>query len=173
MATTYTLISSVTVGAGGAADITFSSIPQTYTDLVLKLSTRGTAADDRRQLLISYNGSTSSFTGIRLYGEDNITDSDSLSGASGYSIGITNAANSTASTFGNAEIYIPNYSGSNNKSSSTDSVFEQNSSTRYDLWMTATLWSNSSAITSIAITISSGSNIAQYSTAYLYGISNA
>ena len=40
MATTYTLISSVTVGSGGAASIEFTSIPSTYTDLVLKLSAR-------------------------------------------------------------------------------------------------------------------------------------
>jgi hypothetical protein len=43
MATTYTLInSSVTVGSGGAADIEFTSIPATYTDLLLVLSGRGT-----------------------------------------------------------------------------------------------------------------------------------
>ena len=36
MATTYTLISSVTVGSGGAANIEFTSIPSTYTDLLLK-----------------------------------------------------------------------------------------------------------------------------------------
>ena len=37
MANTYVLISSSTVGSGGAASIDFSSIPATYTDLVLKL----------------------------------------------------------------------------------------------------------------------------------------
>jgi hypothetical protein len=39
MANTYTLIaSSVTVGSGGAANIEFTSIPATYTDLVSALS---------------------------------------------------------------------------------------------------------------------------------------
>jgi hypothetical protein len=37
MATTYEIISSVTVGSGGAADIEFTSIPATYTDLVIFL----------------------------------------------------------------------------------------------------------------------------------------
>ena len=40
MATTYTLISSVTVGSGGAASIEFTSIPADYTDLLLKVSMR-------------------------------------------------------------------------------------------------------------------------------------
>ena len=40
MADTYTLISSVTVGAGGASSIDFTSIPATYTDLLVKFSLR-------------------------------------------------------------------------------------------------------------------------------------
>jgi hypothetical protein len=44
MATTYTLISSVTVGGGGTSTITLSSIPSTYTDLALLLCGRTTRA---------------------------------------------------------------------------------------------------------------------------------
>ena len=43
MAGTYKLIGSVTVGAGGAANIDFTSIPSTYTDLAIKVSYRSTA----------------------------------------------------------------------------------------------------------------------------------
>ena len=35
---TYTLIASNTVGSGGTASIEFNSIPQTYTDLLIKIS---------------------------------------------------------------------------------------------------------------------------------------
>ncbi len=173
MADTFTLISSVTVGSGGASSISFTSIPGTYTDLCLKLSTRsddGTAS--RRQLKVAYNGSTSDFTGRRLYGEDGGTGSDSLSGSTGNSFGITDGDASTANTFGSAEIYIPNYAGSSYKSSSTDSVIENNSSTTYDNWLTANLWSQTAAITSITVTLTGG-NFKQYSTAYLYGIKNS
>jgi hypothetical protein len=57
MATTYKLISSVTVGSGGATTMTFSSIPQTYTDLLLKISSRNTTggADNHR---VTFNGNT-------------------------------------------------------------------------------------------------------------------
>ena len=37
MANTYTLIASLTVGSGGAANIEFTSIPATYTDLLPEL----------------------------------------------------------------------------------------------------------------------------------------
>jgi hypothetical protein len=40
MATTYEIIASVTVGSGGAANIEFTSIPATYTDLVVLFSAR-------------------------------------------------------------------------------------------------------------------------------------
>ena len=37
---TFTKIETITVGSGGAASVTFSSIPQTFTDLVMKISSR-------------------------------------------------------------------------------------------------------------------------------------
>jgi hypothetical protein len=79
---------------------------------------------------------------------------------------------STASTFSNAELYIPNYAGSNNKSSSVDGVSENNA-TASNMALTANLWSDTAAITSIKLTPAGGGNFVQYSTAYLYGISNA
>jgi hypothetical protein len=69
-------------------------------------------------------------------------------------------------------IYLPNYAGSNNKSLSLDSAFENNSSTAY-LNMVAGLWSSSAAITSLKVYPASASNFAQYSTAYLYGVKNS
>ena len=171
MATTYEAIATVTVGSGGAASIDFTSIPGTYTDLLLKLSTRSTDASARRQLFVKYNDSSSNYTGRRLYGEDDGVGSDTLSGNTGYSFGVTCGDTATANTFGSAEVYIPNYAGSNNKSSSTDSVIENNSSATYDNWLTANLWSDSSAITKISVTLSAG-NFKQYSTATLYGIKN-
>ena len=39
---TMTKLATVTVGSGGSSTITFSNIPQNYTDLVVKASLRGT-----------------------------------------------------------------------------------------------------------------------------------
>jgi len=81
------------------------------------------------------------------------------------------ASGTTASTFGNAEIYLPNYAGNTNKSASIDMVSEQNATSTY-MGLVAPLWSNTAAITSITLTGASG-NLAQYSTATLYGIKKA
>jgi hypothetical protein len=168
MATTYTLISSVTVGSGGAATIGFTSIPSTYTDLVLKTSLRTDRALEIDAILFTLNASTSNFTGRRLFGDGSSVTSDTVTRI----ILIANAATSTSTTFSNNEIYIPNYAGSTNKSYSIDGVAENNATfARADL--TAGLWSDTSAITSITLTPNIGPNFIQYSTAYLYGISNA
>jgi hypothetical protein len=169
MATTYNLISSVTVGSGGAANIEFTSIPNTYTDLCLKLSGRSNRSQTTEYLSINLNSSASNFTGKYLEG----TGASVYSGTdnTGY-IGSIPAATATSSTFGSFEIYIPNYAGSNYKSISSDSVSENNNSLAYSD-LIAVLWSQTAAITSVKLVTNNASNFVQYSTAYLYGISNA
>jgi hypothetical protein len=50
----YEAIATVEVGSGGAADIEFTSIPATYTDLVVKLSVRtGFAGDTNDDMLLN------------------------------------------------------------------------------------------------------------------------
>lgn len=164
MANTYTLISSSTVGAGGAATITFSSIPSTYTDLLVKVSARTTYATNADLGYIRFNSSTTGYSIKRLQGNGSIAYS-----AGGTEILFRNTgASDTASTFGNSELYIPNYTSSANKSVSVDSVSENNGTTAEAL-LGAGLWSNTAAITQITLYPNNG-NWAQYSTAYLYGI---
>lgn len=172
MATTYTLISSVTVGSGGAANIEFTSIPNTYTDLLLKVSLRSATNDTDEWTTLTFNGTSSGYSQRVLGGNGTAAFSISSSGAEWNYTGEMNAANSTASTFNNTDIYIPNYAGSNNKSISVDSVMEQNA-TKGIASLGAGLLSNSAAITSIRIKPNTTANLVQYSTAYLYGISNA
>ena len=167
MANTYTLISSVTVGSGGAATIGFTSIPATYTDLLVKLSGRNTGAGD--YFTVNFNSSSSNFSARQIFG--NAATVYSFTQTTAAEAGMLNNSSTTASTFNNAEMYIPNYLSSNYKSFSLDSVTENNATTAYAL-LSAGLWSNTAAITSITLT-PSANNFAQYSTAYLYGISNA
>jgi hypothetical protein len=166
MANTYQLIETVTVGSGGAASIAFASIPQTYKDLILLTSVRSTSTG--LGLIVQYNGVTTGYTAKYLEGTGSATGSGTIS--------INQAGNSvssayTASVFANNSLYIPNYTGSTFKSSSSDAVTENNATINYsDLY--ANLWSNTAAITSIALTVSVGS-FAQYSSASLYGIKNS
>jgi hypothetical protein len=168
MPNTFTKIASVTVGSGGTATIDFTSIPATYTDLVLKTSTR--FADTTVDAKISINGSTTTFTRRHIQG--NGTAVSSGTGSDGW-IGSTDGSGQTASTFGNNEVYFPNYAGSTNKSYSVDTVSENNASDA-KATLLAGLWSTTSAITSISVSALSGSaNFVQYTTATLYGIKNS
>jgi hypothetical protein len=174
MANTYTLISSVTVGSGGSTSIAFSSIPSTYTDLMLILSLRQdqTAANDGQIPAIALNGSSSSFTSRTTRGTG--------SAASAFSSTIniltygSDPSDFTASVFANAQVYFPNYTSSSNKSFTLDGVTENNATSAQAAFQ-ASLWSNTAAITSITLTpfIGGSAKFVQYSTAYLYGISNA
>ena len=169
MALTYVALASVTVGSGGANSIQFTSIPQTYTDLCILLSARDDRSLVSNSALISFNSSTSNFAGRVLY-TDGYTNVGSFNSIPRWS-GSYTATNSTASTFGNGYIYIPNYAGSINKSFSTDGVGENNGLESY-LSISSSSWSDTSAITSITLTPYLATNFQQYSTAYLYGIKN-
>jgi len=172
MANTYFKIASVTVGAGGAASMTFSGIPQTgYTDLKIVVSARGNNGSDVfTTLAITFNGTTTGYSEILLYGNGTNALSATQS-ASAFNYAWMNGPNSTASIFNNAEMYIPNYTSSNQKSVSIDSVQETNATTAIAS-LDAALWANTAAITSIGIAPSAG-NFVQYSTATLYGISKS
>lgn len=168
MAVTYKKIASVTVGSGGAATMAFTNIPQTYTDLVLKVSARQGSAGTLVQL--TFNGSATSYSNKRLYGTGSAAASDS-NDTTFVSNTMNNDGSFTASTFGNGEFYIPNYTGSTNKSVSVDGVTENNSTTALSM-LTASLWSDTAAITSITLTAQIP-NFVEHSTATLYGISNS
>jgi hypothetical protein len=164
MANTYEAIATVTVGSGGAANIEFTSIPGTYTDLAVKLSGRSTTSD--ADMYISYNSNTSNYSRRVLRG--NGSAASSTSGSDRY-IGTIDSSGETASTFANWEIYVPNYAGSNNKSYSIDSVYENNATQAFQ-YLVSGLWSDTSAITSIKLEFIAAGTFAQYSTATLYGI---
>jgi hypothetical protein len=171
---TFTQIgTAVVVGSGGQAAIEFTSIPNTYTDLVVKLSLRGASSLATMQIYMTFNNSTSGFSARQIYGDGSSATSATLSN-SGAAISIINMNTnaSTSNTFSSTDIYIPNYAGSINKSVSADSSTENNAQGALT-GLTAGLWSNTAAITSIKFTNQDAVNFVQHSTAYLYGVSNA
>jgi len=176
---TFTLIASSTVGSGGAASIDFTSIPGTYTDLVLKISARSDRPDYFTNFTnIRFNGSTTGYSYRNLVAQAANSPISQNSSSLGYAyLGYTNQTNNNANTFSNLEVYIPNYAGSTNKSFSSDSVMEANDTTNNNMGFFASLWSNTAAITSIKLAAGNANfsdyNFLQYSTAYLYGIKNS
>jgi hypothetical protein len=158
------LIESKTLGTAQAS-IEFTSIPSTFTDLVVLASLRP-ATGGIGYGLIALNGSTANFSGRTLEGNGSAASSNSFSvgrimvaGDSGY----------TANTFGNGLIYIPNYTSSNAKSLSSDWVTENNATGSYQN-IFATLWNNTAAITSLSLSPAAAVNWAVGSTVSLYGV---
>jgi hypothetical protein len=172
MANTFVALATVTVGSGGAANIEFTSIPATYTDLLVKFSLRTPGTGNYANNRFSFNSSTTSYSSKLLYGVGSAAGSISNSVTNAIDFSAYSVENgATSNTFSNGELYLPNYAGSNNKSVSIDTVGENNS-TETITALTAGLWTNTSAITSIKITAGQ-STFNQYSTATLYGIKNS
>ena len=162
------LIESKTLGAD-AASIEFTSIPQTFTDLVVLYSLRGDNANFQG-LQVYFNGANSNLTSRYLLGDG--SGASSAAPAYGFA-GSISGTDSTTNTFGSGMIYIPNYTGSTNKSFSVDNVTENNTATSFQS-IAAGLWSQTAAINSITFfgrTDGGGSNnLITGSTVSLYGI---
>ena len=161
---TMTHIETVTVGSGGAASIAFSAIAGDFTDLVLVYSLRNSTNTNYQTM--SFNGSTSNFTQRQLDGEG--SGSGTSASRTDSVIRLTAVPSvATASTFSSAQIYIPNYTASVNKSFSVDGVTENNATQAFQV-LIAGLWSQTAAITSITLT--SPANFVEHSSASLFGI---
>lgn len=163
------LVSTVTVGAGGAASIDFTSIPQTGTDLMLVLSGRYASAASDPEFYFWFNNTTAANTYLRrrLRGTGSAVASNNYSSDSGYMSAVADSGN-TGNTFGNAVLYIPNYTGSTQKSWSSDAVTENNATAAYQE-ISAGLWTGTAAIS--RITLYPFTTWAQYTVASLYTIS--
>ena len=166
---TMTLIGSpITVGSGGVSSVTFTSIPSTYTDLLVKVSARDLYPDVTPDILVTFNGSGSGYSNIWLQGNGSSASSSSYSGA--FIDILSDGSTATTNTFSNIEMYIPNYAVSHYKAISVDNVLENNATASY-MRLLAGLWSNTAAITSISF--AAATSFVQYSTFYLYGINNS
>jgi hypothetical protein len=161
MATTYEPISSTTLGAD-AASVTLSSIPGTYTDLILVCNTKDTRAiSGGCDFALTVNGSTASdYSRTRLYG-----DGSSASSSRQSSVTNINISQPGASSSFQAQIFhFMNYS----NTTTYKTVLVRSNHAGAFVIATVGLWRSTSAITSITLTGEVG--IASGSTFTLYGI---
>lgn len=163
-----TLIEHIEVGAGGAADIEFSAIPSTFTDLYLLYSLRSNRAANLDVLFINFNNVSSGYSRRMLRGTGSGVASDTGDTAQFNVYGL-NGGTSTSNTFSSGSLYLPNYTSTNNKSVSIDDVFENNAT---EAWqgINGGLWSNSSTVATITLTKLFGTTFVEGSSATLYGI---
>lgn len=173
MANTFTLIASNTLSAT-TTSFTFSSIPDTYTDLVLKASVRQTDANWNGELKIVFNSDTTtkySATSIDGVGTS-VSSANVTSNTSVRFIAVDGTA--TANTFSNTELYIPSYLSTLSKPSGTFTVVENNSATQNYVRDIAQLYRGSSAISSMTISAyTGGESLLSGSSFYLYGIKSS
>jgi hypothetical protein len=167
------LVSTVTVGAGGASSISFTDIPSDGTDLLLLISAQTNASGEYVDLVnVRFNGSTSGYSDRDFNGNGTSVFNNARTSQTSAVIWGANATGATANTFSNSQIYIPNYAGAAAKSFSADTVTENNASTARQA-LTAALWSETAAITQITLTRTFGTLYTQHSTASLYKITKA
>lgn len=150
-----------------AASITFSNIPQIYSDLYVVFSARSArtsvGTDD---VVVRLNADASNHSARILWGTGgsaaSLTDTQPL-------IGEYPTSTNTTNTFGSYQLYIANYTSSVAKSFSADGVGENNATTSYQS-VTAGLYNSVDPVTSLLIRTGSGSNLEQNSSATLYGV---
>jgi hypothetical protein len=174
MPSTYTLIASNVLTSSGASSVTFSSIPQTFTDLVVRVSYRGNNAAEWEGFLSLRPNSASGTSNTYLTGTGSAAQSlrstqfySILDSSGTYS---ANSNGSTANTFTSIEWYIPNYTATTTKQISGFATSEYNSSTTY-MSISANYLSSTSAITSLLLRDLNGMYTG--SSFYLYGIKNS
>lgn len=164
MTLNQTLISSTTLTTNSA--LVTIPVPSGYTDLRLLVSSRDTSTGDEggNYYTIAFNG-TGTMTTKYIQGNGSSVPSGGLNNLAG----ISTSSSSTANTFCNDEIYIPNYGLTGAKSYTVDTVTENNSTKAYATLVTG-IWSGSGAITSITLAPSSSASFVAGSTFTIYGI---
>jgi hypothetical protein len=172
------LLASATVGSGGTSSVTLGSggtIPQTYTDLLVRISARCSTSNGGYQhaIFVRPNAFAGSYQTRWYQGEGSATVNGNTSEYFGNST-VANAGNLvpsdwTASYFSVNEIYIPQYRGDKYKTLMADSYAGNNAATT-SIFFGGSIYPSTSAITSLVFTPSAG-NFVEFSTFYLYGIS--
>jgi hypothetical protein len=158
---TYTQIATNTLGSA-ASSVTFSSIPGTYTDLIIASSiiSNSTSNDTK----VQFNGDTNSnYSMTRMYGEASATGSDRSTNATSMHLG-RNSTTVTPNIF-----HIMNYS---NTTTYKTALGRSGFATGIVL-ANVGLWRSTSAITSVTILITGGDTFSANSTFSLYGIAAA
>lgn len=174
VAGSFESIATTTVGAGGAADVTFSSIPSTYSHLQIRCLVRGTTAATTVGFDVQFNSDTGNNYSIhQLYGDG--TSAAAYADATEPDINISSvpAASASANIFGVAVVDILDYTSLNKyKTVRMLNGWDANGSGLAALF--SGLWRNTSiaAIDTIKLFPSAG-NFAQYSHFALYGIKAA
>jgi hypothetical protein len=166
MPTTYEPIATTT--PSGVSTFTFSSVPSTYTDLVLILSIIGGGTGD---LDVSFNGASGGtlYSMTTLSGNGTAVSTASFTSYPAIRTTLGFGLSTTIPSFFKVDIF--SYAGSTNKTCLVTNSMDRNGTG--ETRSTVGLWRNTAAITSIVVSSPQAQNFAAGTTATLYGIKAA
>ena len=175
MPNTYVALAK-TVLTTSQTSVSFTSINANYTDLCIVISARTSYATIADFMYLVVNSNTNTvYSYLQLQGNNSTATSARSTSDPRFIIPYGYpGASATSDTFGSIEIYIPNYTSSENRSILITAVSENNSTAADNAYIQcmAELYRNTTAISSIEINASSGSFVSN-SSFYLYGIKNS
>ena len=162
----YEAISSTTVGTA-TASITFSSVPQTYEHLEIRLFARGSAAATSANVTLRINSDTASnYVLSSLEGNGTGVSGLRFAASTNLSIAHVSADSATANIFGCGIIFFADYADTtHNKTITSISGNDRNGSG--SVFFRNGLWKSNSAISTIELTLS---NFMVGSVVSLYGL---
>jgi hypothetical protein len=170
MAVTYEAINTFTVSTP-SSDITLSSIPSTFTDIVLICSVSSNRANNLDSLAIRFNSDTgSNYSYTYIYGDGSSASSGRASNQSNIWVG-NFTANNLSSNFSVNRIQIQNYA--NTTTYKTAISRGGSNATIGDTNANVGLWRSTSAINSVTVRSETGNAFLAGSTFTLYGIKAA
>jgi hypothetical protein len=164
----YESIATTTVGSGGSASVTFSSIPGTYKHLQVRYIARDTYAATYDVTKLEINGATSGYSWHELAGNGSTAAAGAAATTSFIRAGRVSYANDTANTFAVGILDILDYANTN-KYKTTRLLNGVDTNGAGMALLGSGLYQSTSAVTSITFT-SLGTAYAQYSSFALYGI---
>ena len=167
----YQSIATTTVGVGGQATITFSSIPSSYKHLQIRCMARTDRASTGDAVRVQFNNitTTSEYRSHFLYGDGSGAGAGSDGNTAGVTLYQLTGASATASIFGIMVIDILDYANIN-KHKTVRSLGGQDRNGAGEVDFSSGVWMNTAAINEIDIVPNSGTNFVQYSSFALYGI---
>jgi hypothetical protein len=161
---TYEPIATNTLGSA-TSSVTFSSISGSYTDLVLVIAYKA-ATTNQPTLQLTFNGSSSGYSGTQLTGNGSAAASYRNTNAAYISIARLVGVPSTVGNTGTIIINLQNYSNTTTYKTVLARANAADTGTEADVG----LWQNTSAITSFTIAAATSNDFDTGSTFTLYGI---
>jgi hypothetical protein len=174
----YESISTVTVGAGGASTVTFSSIPSTYQHLQIRVfvqTNRGTFCRDNLKVIFNAD-SGANYADHEIYGDGASVGAGATTSATSMSIGtVGTSAVLSSLLFGGRIIDVIDYANASKyKTVRSIGGVDMNGTGVSGIGglvdFKSGLWQSSTAINSMTFTTGVGTSFNQYSSFALYGI---